>query len=112
MTSEPVRHTRGIDWRSVCAIALATAMLALSTPGVDVVRAEEAAGEPVAAGQTCDAAKPSRPDVTTQLLLQELRRAQAATAPSADEPIVLNNRGFNYGPPPAIDPTIYQHQTR
>lgn len=70
----------------------------------------ETPSEQAAAGQTCNAPADEGHDVTTQLLLEQLRRAQIETgsAPSGEGPVVLNNRGFNYGPPPTIDPLVYK----
>ncbi len=102
---KPLRST---DWKSAFGFMAAVALLALSTPGVQVVRAEDAGAEVIAAGQTCEASADAGPSVTADLLMEQLRRAQTESDPSEDGPIVLNNRGYNYGPPPSIDPTMYK----
>jgi hypothetical protein len=87
---------------------LATAaMLLLLSPGVKVVRADGAAS----GGSRCEAGgAPPAVDAELEAFLAELRREQFARAVEGDAsaPIMLNNRGYNYGPPPGIqlDPVL------
>ncbi len=83
-------------------VALA-ATFALASPGVRIVHAEEAAA---AAGPSqCSAGVPVSADAETQAFLEDLRRehllrgGQQGDGPAV---VVLNNRGYNYGPPPSI----------
>jgi hypothetical protein len=94
---------------------LATAaLLLLLSPGVKVVRAEGAAAGAQAAasgGSQCEAAAgPRTVDAQLEAFLAEIRREQFARAVEGDEsvPIMLNNRGYNYGPPPGLqlDPVL------
>jgi hypothetical protein len=86
---------------------LATAaMLLLLSPGVKVVRADGAS-----AGSQCGAgAGPPTVDAELEAFLAELRREQFARVVEGDAsaPIMLNNRGYNYGPPAGIqlDPVL------
>ncbi|MDJ0851350.1 MAG: hypothetical protein QNK04_23495 [Myxococcota bacterium] len=81
-------------------VALA-ATFALASPGVRIVHAEEATA---VAGQ-CSAGAPVSADAETRAFLDDLRRehlVRRASQASAPEIVVLNNRGYNYGPPPEI----------
>lgn len=80
-------------------IALA-AMLAIASPGVRAVRAED-----TASAGTCSAGQPARLDAEVQVFLAELRREQqprVGSDPRGAGIVVLNNRGYNYGPPPGM----------
>jgi hypothetical protein len=49
-------------------------------------------------------------DATVAEAMEQVRREQAAAGPDADSGwVVLNNRGYNYGPPPAprIDAQLF-----
>ncbi len=85
--------------RTGLGIVALTATFALASPGVKTVRAEEAV-----AGQ-CSASQPTSSDAETQAFLESVRREQLARQRSGGERpavVMLNNRGYNYGPPPAI----------
>ena len=92
-------------------VALA-ATFALASPGVRVVQAEEAAT--AVAGQ-CSAGEPVSSDAETQSFLGELRREQLLRqASQGDRPaiVMLNNRGYNYGPAPSITLDQIQAEAR
>lgn len=88
--------------------ALATAaMLLLLSPGVRVVHADGGDG-----GQSQCQAEAARAGTDAQMeaFLAELRREQFARQVEGDTsaPVMLNSRGYNYGPPPGIqiDPVM------
>ena len=85
-------------------LAVAAALL-LASPGVrvDPALAEEGVSteEP---GPQCTADQPPSADAKVQALIARLRQEQMARiAAGADGLIVLNGRGYNYGPPPGIE---------
>lgn len=83
------------------AMALA-AMLLLASPGVKAVRAagDETASSPA---EQCGAASAPTADADLHRFLADLRREQRARGGAGDDEIVmLNGRGYNYGPPPRI----------
>ena len=81
------------------------AALLLASPGVRVAPA--AADELVSSeepGPQCSAGQPLGADAQAQELIARLRQEQMARiGTGADGPIVLNGRGYNYGPPPGIE---------
>jgi hypothetical protein len=72
------------------------ACFALASPGFDA-EPEPQGGE----GGQCALSQPSRLDAEVESFVAELRRQRAGQEPSRDV-IVLNNRGYNYGPGPGI----------
>jgi|GEM_PF-2142738 len=75
------------------------AMLALSSPGVRIARAEDEVGTEAGEGAVCEAGKIRGASYVTAYL-QEMQRRQDEQdiAPRSDDgTIALNNRGFNYG---------------
>jgi hypothetical protein len=55
-------------------------------------------------GPQCSADQAPAADAAVEALLAKLRREQADQRPaSAEGLIVLNGRGYNYGPPPGIE---------
>lgn len=81
------------------------AALLLASPGVRVTPAlaEELVSteEP---GPQCSADQPLGADAQAEALIARLRQEQMARiGTGADGPIVLNGRGYNYGPPPGIE---------
>ncbi len=81
------------------------AALLLASPGVRVAPAvaEElvSTAEP---GPQCSADQPLGADAQVEVLIARLRQEQMARiGATADGPIVLNGRGYNYGPPPGIE---------
>lgn len=104
-TRTTIRNTVGL-------LALG-ASLALASPGVNIVRAESAGavaqGEQ-APGAQCSGSGPAGPvDHEFEAFVDQVRReharAQADAGRSDGEFVVLNNRGYNYGPPrgPSMD---------
>jgi hypothetical protein len=93
--------------KAVVGLLAVAAMLLLASPGVRAVRAAgpqepAAAQEQAQCGSTARA--PADPEV--QAFLAELRREQLerAIAGAGDSGIVvLNNRGYNYGPASGIE---------
>jgi hypothetical protein len=83
------------------------AMLLLLSPGVRAVRAAGPEAAAPAAQSQCSATSRSPADPEVQAFIAELQREQlqrAATLPPGDGGIVvLNNRGYNYGPPAGIE---------
>ena len=82
-----------------------SAALLLASPGVQVAPALADEGistnEP---GPQCSANQQPGIDAEIEALLAKLRQEQAARlAADEDGPIVLNGRGYNYGPPPGIE---------
>jgi hypothetical protein len=79
------------------------AALLLASPGVRMTPA--VADELVSTeepGPQCSAGQP--PAADAEALLARLRQEQMARiAAGAEGPIVLNGRGYNYGPPPGIE---------
>ena len=79
-------------------------MLALASPGVNAVRAEGGAPEAKAAASSqadsCSSEAPVNADAEVQAFIEELQREQMARIDAGDDtgPILLNNRGYNYGP--------------
>jgi hypothetical protein len=74
------------------------AMLALSSPGVRIARADEDVAAEADEAVVCESGSVrGANDVTAYLQDMQRRQAEHDSAPrSDDETIVLNNRGFNY----------------
>jgi hypothetical protein len=90
------------------------AALLLASPGVRVAPALADEGvsteEP---GPQCSADQPPAADAEIEALLEKLRQEQMARMPeAADGPIVLNGRGYNYGPAPGIELDRIQAESR
>jgi len=86
--------------------------LALLSPGVEIVRADDEAVADAAAAEapTCEAGAVNGAHLLVDRL-QHIQRLQierlAASADPSDssgDVVVLNNRGYNYGPAGAADP--------
>jgi hypothetical protein len=82
-----------------------SAALLLASPGVRVAPALADEGistdEP---GPQCSADQQPGADAEVEALLAKLRQEQMARiAAGEDGPVVLNGRGYNYGPPPGIE---------
>jgi hypothetical protein len=85
------------------ASAVAMALL-LTSPGVRVVRAEPATSSE---GASCQADQPPPGTAEISVLVEEVRRREAARAraglqPEPDVPVTLNGRGYNLGGDPDI----------
>jgi len=95
---------RGSDWKMVAGFALVLAMLALSTPGVRVVHADDAVAEVTAVdarpGPSCQAGSIAKPST----VVIELPRIAAEAQDPDSIPIALNTAGYNYGSGPAQRP--------
>jgi hypothetical protein len=79
-------------------------MLALSSPGVRAVRADPGLVSELAPGPSCSAESADATDAVLRAALEQARlrageRAAARTQAGEQEPVALNNRGYNYGPP-------------
>ena len=70
------------------------ASISLLSPGVRAQPAEPA-------GQCGSAATSS--DAELDVFVERLRRENTRSAGAEDEVVALNNRGFNYGPPPQVE---------
>ena len=85
-------------------LALA-ASFALASPGVNVVKAEVVAGH-VSPEQCSAAAQPQRSaNADLAKFLEDLRKQQPDLAEGANPEgvVMLNNRGYNYGPARGVD---------
>lgn len=95
-------------------LSLAGALL-LTSPGVKLVRAEDTDPPPApaaASGPSCrEGAPTAAPEVAA--LIARLREQVAAEASSSREDfVVLNNRGYNYGPPPSPESGLLEAERR
>lgn len=82
------------------------ATLLLSSPGVKLVRAEDADPPPAPAaaeGPTCRADAPPTAAGVAELIARARQQATTQANSSNEDFVVLNNRGYNYGPPPSIE---------
>lgn len=96
--------------------------LALLSPGVQLVRADDAAAPAdstaSADGPMCEAGAVNGADQVAKYLqkIQQLQRERLAASPEAaadaDDFVVLNNRGYNYGPAPATSPAALELEDR
>jgi len=100
------------------ALALA-GFLALLSPGVRAVRADDSAAPAASAaaadGPTCEAGRLSGGSELLEALqqIQRLQREQAPETPAnGDDFIVLGNRGYNYGPAPMMLPGAIEFEDR
>ena len=80
------------------------ASIALASPGVNAVRAEaEGPVAQAAPGGQCSASGPAASiDAEIEAAIEQLRLQQADQNASDSDLVVLNNRGYNYGPPRGI----------
>jgi hypothetical protein len=84
-------------------LALA-AMLLLASPGVDAVRAEGDPAPSSSEAAQCSDVPSFGGDAEIEALLAELRREQLERIAAGQEgPVMLNGRGYNYGPAPRIE---------
>ena len=93
------------------------AFLLLASPGVRVVRAAgEALPEAAAAasGGSCDAAAASAAPVgdPVEAFLAQIRDDRPSTRALEDHFVVLNSRGYNYGPPASPDLGLIELEAR
>ena len=91
------------------------ATLALSSPGVRVVRAADDAAYDAGEGAVCEAGSIRGASEVTAYL-REMQRLQEqrdeVAARSDDGTIVLNNRGYNYGTPGFAFPAAREFEAR
>ena len=87
-TAEPgPRCSAGQPWRVRVASAAADELVSTAEPGPQ-----------------CSAGQPPGADTEAAALIAQLRQEQMVRiAAGGHDPIVLNGRGYNYGPPPGID---------
>ena len=99
-----------IDWTTAAGCLAVIATLALSMPGVQVVRADDEVEfisvSLVAAGPRCQSTSAENPPPTVGVVLKRDRN-QAEGAPTS----ALNNRGYSYRPP-AVDPAARDSEYR
>ena len=91
-----------IDWKTAAGCLAVIATLALSMPGVRVVRAEDevefVSVALVDGGPSCKASvEEARPEAVDVVLKRDSKQAEDSRT------IALNNRGYSYRPP-AVDP--------
>jgi hypothetical protein len=101
--------------RTIAGFLSLAGTLLLTSPGVKLVRAEDADPPPAPAaaqGPSCrEDAPPASPGIAA--LKARLRQQAASQANSSDEDVVvLNNRGYNYGPPPGLEPGLLELERR
>ena len=115
-----------LDHRTVCGTLALAATLLLSSPGVQVVRADDGAplssshatplpndGPTCSAGAPDDAAPAQLAAMMERARLEALAAAESQTAEEAEaHGVVLNNRGYNYGPAPTPNPALLDAERR
>ena len=85
------------------------ACFALASPGVEAEPEPEAS----AVGGQCELSGPLQVDGQLEAWLLEVRQEQASRARSQHpEVIVLNNRGYNYGPPQGMQLDLIRAEAR
>jgi hypothetical protein len=85
---------------TIAGFLLVLTTLLLASPGVQVVRAAEAASSQP--GATCDAApRYADADAEVEAFLVQLRSQHPSASRAAGVPVALNIRGYNLGPPPS-----------
>jgi hypothetical protein len=91
--------------KNILGLLAVSAALLLASPGVRLAPA--LADEGISTDETgpqCSADQQPGADAEVEALLAKLRQEQMARiAAEADGLIVLNGRGYNYGPPPGIE---------
>ncbi len=90
------------------------AMLALSSPGVHIVRAADDLAVEAGEGAVCEPGSVrTADDVTSYVQEMQRRQIELKDAPRSDDGvIVLNNRGFNYDPEGFAFPRTYELKGR
>jgi hypothetical protein len=101
--------------RAIAGFLSLAGTLLLTSPGVKLVRAEDAdppPAPPAAPGPSCREDAPSA-SAGIAALMARLRQQAAAQADSSSEDfVVLNNRGYNYGPPPSPESGLLEVERR
>lgn len=97
---------RSFDWKTLIGSGALLATFVLAIPGVKAVRAE-GSGMPLAStdGPTCSQQGPEGELAQSGVAMEQiLQQIAAQIGPDADsEIIVLNNRGYNYGPASSLE---------
>jgi hypothetical protein len=97
---------RSFDWKSLVGSCALLATFVLALPGVKAVRAEQD-GMPLVSndGPTCSQPAPEAQLAQSSAALEVIRQQIAAQfGPGAnDQIVVLNNRGYNYGPASSLE---------
>jgi hypothetical protein len=94
--------------RNLPGLAALLAAFVLALPGVKAVRAADTAGSAsLADGPTCHDTSTAGESTQIPALAEEIRRqiAASAAASGGQTPILLNNRGYNYGPGNSLERT-------
>jgi hypothetical protein len=99
-----------IDWKTAAGCLAVVAMLALSLPGVRIVRADEevefVSVGLVDGGPSCEAGPEENRSVAVDVVLK-----RDPTESEESRTIALNNRGYSYRPP-AVDPEARRRAQR
>jgi hypothetical protein len=104
-------RTRALGIGAACLLAV-FALLVMRAPWATAGAAADAAGTPAEAA-TCGGSQLESPaeamDIAVAETMEETRRKQAEAEADPSGWVVLNNRGYNYGPPHPvrIDPDIF-----
>jgi hypothetical protein len=99
-----------IDWTTACGCLAVIATLALSMPGVRVVRAadevEVVSVALIDGGPSCESGSEEAPSTTVEVVLKrDPNQAEDSRT------IALNNQGYSYRPP-AVDPAARSREQR
>jgi hypothetical protein len=91
-----------IDPRAIPGWLAVAALLLLTSPGVRLVRADaDVLVSEVPAGPSCSGRSSASIEADLARYIQEARRAaETDPAKAGDDVVVLNGRGYNYGPAP------------
>jgi hypothetical protein len=93
--SNPPRTLAG----SVAGWLAVAGMLLLASPGVRLAAAEpDALVSEIPAGPSCSGASPADIEADLARYIEEARLAAEARPAPSDDFVVLNGRGYNYGP--------------
>jgi hypothetical protein len=96
-----VKRVKGWKWvaRAAAAPLSFGAALAIGTPWSSAVAEPLSSSE----GSVCEAAEPQDVNAEAAELMRRIVEAQAGQNPATESDfVVLNNRGYNYGPPPGV----------
>jgi len=105
-----LKSMRLLDWKTGAGYLAVIAMLALSVPGVRVVRADEEVGvisvDIVDSGPICQA--DSKPDSAVSV---KVSLGDPSNRREGSVPVALNNEGYSYRPP-RVDPEARRLEQR
>ena len=95
-------NARALGIGAACLLAV-FALLVMRAPWASAGGADASAATPQEAAATCGGAQLENPveamDIAVAEAMEETRRKQAETEADPSGWVVLNNRGYNYGPP-------------